>query len=213
MTCPVSILQNNLALQLAPVSIRELFILGTLPCQLYSFYQGTLILVRSPGESIDRQVLKEFIHRGMVKLFVLAKDRDLIIGEHQKLLIQNTRALSIGDKYDNILKQLNLLAINMHHLYQNNTNDELLNVQVKATKNLSTVLREKIKSVPQLFSDFNRQKHYYLYAQPLISSCLLLAFLDFLKIFDDKDQESLFLASYFKDIGMSTIPADQYGHS
>ena len=205
-----SIWQNNLALQLAPISMRELFILNSLPCDLYVFYQGKLSLVREQNTGLDRQLFKEFIRRGMIKLFVKTKVYQLVINEHQKLLINNTRALSIGDKYENISKQLNLLAINMHHLYQNNTNDELLNIQVKATKNLTAVLKDRIKMVPQLFADFTRQKHYYLYAQPLVSSFLLLAFLDFLKLFDDKDQESLFLASYFKDIGMSTIPSDQY---
>ena len=44
----------------------------------------------------------------------------------------------------------------------------------------------------------------------MLSSVLLLSFLQSIHLFHDKEVENLFLASYFKDIGIAMIPGDKY---
>jgi HD-GYP domain-containing protein (c-di-GMP phosphodiesterase class II) len=47
----------------------------------------------------------------------------------------------------------------------------------------------------------------------MLSSLMLLSFLQSIRLFHDKEIENLFLASYLKDIGFSIIPEEKYDES
>ena len=62
----------------------------------------------------------------------------------------------------------------------------------------------------QLYKEFIKQGHHYIYAQPFLSTLFLLGVMKNSRMYIDKDIELFFLTSYFKDIGMSAIPTEKY---
>jgi hypothetical protein len=98
----------------------------------------------------------------------------------------------------------------MGGLYQNPHNDDLLMLQFQSSQNLSKFLLENKKFLPYYYQSLTRENFHFTLAQPMLSSLMLLSFLQSTHLFHDKEVENLFLASYLKDIGLSLIPDEKY---
>lgn len=202
--------QNKLALQLMPISVRELLYLSECPCNVYTMRESIYTLTLKKGAFLTNQVLKDLIKNHHAKIFVKHEDRLDIISQQQDNLRQVTRSLSIGDPLEKGRKQINLLTINMRYLYENPTNDETLNLQFQSVKNLASFLLKKPEVHEPLYRHYLDQKHHFIFAQPLLSSLFVLGLLKQSHLYSDREIEQYFLTSYFKDVGMSAIPTEKY---
>ncbi|MBH47814.1 MAG: hypothetical protein CME71_06550 [Halobacteriovorax sp.] len=202
--------RNHLAFQLTSISVRELLFVTDLPCDVYGIKDGVFELVLKRRSYINKEVIKGLIQAGRFELFINHGERQKLITYHQDNLRKLTRSLSVGDPLEKGKKVLNLLTINMEYLYKDPTNDETLNLQYQSAKNLSAFLAANVDLHEPLYKSSIQMKHHFIFAQPLLSSLFLLGVLKMSHLFNAKDIESLFITSYFKDIGMSAIPTEKY---
>lgn len=205
-----AICHNSLPLRLTPLSIRELFFLQKIPCNIYGLDEGLFTIVLKEKAVMNKDTLKDLVFKKQVTLFAKKDEYKKIIESHQNNLRNVSRSLSIGDPLVNCKKHMNLLTINLQYLLANPIDDDLLNLQFQSVTNLSAFLMNNIGLHKSIYEEYLKQKHYYVFAQPLISSLFLLGVLKQSLVISNKEIESLFLTSYFKDVGMSTIPISVY---
>jgi hypothetical protein len=202
--------QNALNYQLTPISFREIFFIPESPCDIYALVDGIFKIVIGKNTTLSGQILKDLLLKNLSQLFVEEIDRDSLRKAQQENLRSVTRSLSIGDPLEKAKLQTNLLTINLGYLYEDPTNDDLLNLQIQSAKNLATFLYNKPQIHEALFREFLKQGHHFIFAQPLISTLFLLGVMKNSRLYIDKDVELFFLTSYLKDIGMSAIPVEKY---
>lgn len=201
---------NRLPYQVVPISIRELLFISTAPCDIYGLQNGLYFRSLRKGVFTDKNLLRDLISKGQIHLFVRREDRHLIIDTVQKNLLQVTRSLSLGSPLEKGKAQMNLLTINMSYLYSNPTSDSILKLQHQCAKNLAYFLLNNTDLLEPLLKVYIKQKHHFVFAQPLIASIFLLGLMKYSQLYSDQEIENLFITSYFKDIGMSSIPAEKY---
>ena len=201
--------QSHLALTLVPITIRELFYLPTSPCTVYIFEEGEFKTLVTKGQYLNPNNLKEIISSGHAKVFVQEFERKEIIELQQTNLRNLTRSFSMGNTIENCKKQLSLLTVNLRYLFEDPTNDESLNLQYQSLKILFKYLYDNPKVHEQIYHDYKKQGHHYVFSQPFLSSLFLIGILKMSHVYSEKEIESLFITSYFKDIGMSAIPVDK----
>lgn len=202
--------QAQLPLNLAAISIRELFFINVAPCDIYGPEDEVFRILVPKGTYINKTTIKDLLLKGNVHLFVKNKDRKEMITNMQNSLTQLTRSLSIGNSFEKAKGQMNLMSINLGQLYHDPIDDETLQMQYLCSKSLAYFLMKNLDLLEPLYSDFIKQKHHYILMQPLISSMLVLGVLKQAGLYNDQEIENLFIASYFKDIGMSIIPPEKY---
>lgn len=202
--------QNALNFKLTPISFREIFFIAEAPCDIYAQVDGLLKVVLYKKAEITAPLLKELLQKKLANLFVVEEDRNYLRLAQQENLINVTRSLSIGDPLEKARLQTNLLTLNLGYLYEDPTDDYVLNLQVQSAKNLATFLFNKPHIHEALYKEFIKQGHHYIFAQPFLSTLFLLGVMKNSRLYIDKDIELFFLTSYFKDIGMSAIPVEKY---
>ncbi len=203
--------QSSLSFTLTPIGIRELFYIDNAPCDIYSISEDRVYEIEIAQNSpISKELLKDLIHSRHANLFVEDHNFIKIVELQNENLRTITRSLSIGNPLNKGRKHLNLLSINLKYLYNDPTNDELLNLQYQSVKNLCSFLLKNQSYIKDLYKHFIKQKHHYIYSQPLMASVFLIGILKHSRIYSDKEIESLFITSYFKDIGMSAVPKSKY---
>lgn len=202
--------QNALNFKLTPIAFREIFFINEAPCDIYAMIDGLLSIVLYKKIEINNLVLKNLLLKNINQLFVLEKDRPQLINAQQDNLVNITRSLSIGDQFEKAKTQANLLTLNLSYLYEDPTNDYILNLQVQSAKNLAIFLYNKPHIHEALYKEYVKQGHHFIFAQPFLSTLFLLGVLKDSRLYTDKDVEQFFLTSYLKDIGMSSIPVEKY---
>lgn len=210
-TSPIS--QNRLSLKLKPVFVGQLIILESLHYPAFKYEEGIFSIILDKDEGISPQFISEYALNLGSEIFIFDEDYKLLNEKLKEDLTKLTRSLSIGSIFKNSKRHVNLLTMQMEHLYKNPFNDELLTNQFQNSKNLSTLLLSNKDIHSELYHSLNNQKYHYTHKQPLLSSILMLSFIQSLGLFTQKESQELFLASYFKDIGMSFIPRDKFEQS
>lgn len=206
------IMQNALVFKLMPVSLRELMAIGRTPSELYVPGENGPQVILKKNATVTPDAVKQLLQSQIVQLFCEEENYHLIIEDIQEELKKVTRSLSIGNPLDNAKKQVNLLTIHLAHLYESPTDNQRLQLQFQSVKNLVHFLAANPKIHSPLYHAFKEQKHHYIFAQPMFASIFLLGILQQSRLLSLKELESLFLTSYFKDIGMSVIPVDKYNY-
>jgi hypothetical protein len=202
--------QNSLTFKLTPIAFREIFFISESPCDVFAQVDGLFKIVLHKKAELSNTSLKDLLSRKLTNLFVMEDDRLLLRMAQQENLRNVTRSLSIGNSLEKARLQTNLLTLNLGYLYEDPTNDNLLNLQVQSAKNLATFLYNKPQIHEALYKEFIKQGHHYIFAQPFLSTLFLLGVMKNSRLYIDKDIELFFLTSYLKDIGMSAIPVDKY---
>lgn len=202
--------QNRLSLKLRPILVGELYLARKLEHPVYIFKNGFFYPVINEGSVPSKEQINTLIKNSHREVYVYPSDISEIKKNLETALIKVTRSLSVGDPLENGTKDLKLLSLNLSGLYQNPHNDELLMLQFQSTQNLSKFLMDNKKYQPYFFGNLIRENFHFTLSQPMLSSVLLLSFLQSIHLFHDKEVENLFLASYLKDIGISMIPGDKY---
>jgi hypothetical protein len=201
---------HRLQLKLKPIMVGELHLARKLTHPVYIFHDGIFTPVIDQGSIPTKDQITQLIKSSYREVFVYGTDEEEIKGNLENALIKITRSLSIGDPIENGTKGMKLLTLNLNNLYQNPHNDKLLMLQFQSSQNLGKFLIDQKKHQSQFYSNINQENFHYTLTQPLLSSVLLLSFLQATHLFHDKEIQNLFLTSYFKDIGLSMIPNHKY---
>lgn len=202
--------QNRLSLKLRPILVGELYLAKKLKHPVFIFKNGAFYPVIHEASVPTKDQINTLIKNSHREVYVFPDDIQDIKKNLETALIKVTRSLSVGDPIENGTKDLKLLSLNLGGLYENPHNDELLMLQFQSSQNLSKFLLENKKYQPYFFQNLIRENFHFTLSQPMLSSVLLLSFLQSIHLFHDKEVENLFLASYLKDIGISMIPGDKY---
>ncbi len=202
--------KNYLHFKMSKLQVRELFYLEQVPYPLYTIKDGLFEIVLHPHTPVTKELLRGLLEKQDLILFI-HRDQHAKLKEMQQSNLRNiSRSLSIGEPLPKGRKLLNLMTLNMIYLYQDPNNDEVLGLQYQASKNLSFFLLENQELLPKLFNDYLKAGHHYIYAQPIISSLFLIGVLKYSHRFSNKEIETLFITSLFKDIGMSALNEEKY---
>lgn len=202
--------QNRLSLKLKPILVGELYLAKKLKHPVFIFKNGAFYPVINEGSIPTKDQINTLIKNAHREVYVYPDDIQDIKKNLETALIKVTRSLSVGDPIENGTKDIKLLSLNLGGLYENPHNDELLMLQFQSSQNLSKFLMENKKYQPYFFQNLIRENFHFTLSQPMLSSVLLLSFLQSIHLFHDKEVENLFLSSYLKDIGISMIPGDKY---
>jgi hypothetical protein len=202
--------QHRLNLKLRPVLTGELFLARKLKNSVYVYRNGSFEIYFDEGSIPRREQIGDLIKAGQREVFVFPEDHETIKNNLQQALIKVTRSLSVGDPGENGNKNIKLLCLNMGGLYSNPHSDELLMLQFQSTQSLSKFLIDHKKFLPAYFQSLNQENFHFTLTQPMLSSLMLISFLHSTHLFNEREIENLFLASYFKDIGFSLIPGEKY---
>jgi len=201
---------HKLALKLKPILVGELFLARKLQHPVFIFKDGVFHPVIGGGAIPSKEQINGLIKGLHKEVYVFSEDLVEIKNNLESALVKITRSLSVGDPLENGTKDLKLLSLNLSGLYQNPHSDDLLMLQFQSSQNLSKFLMENRKHQPYFFQNLTRENFHFTLTQPMLSSVLLLAFLQAIHLFHDKEIENLFLTSYLKDIGISMIPDMKY---
>lgn len=197
---------HRLSLKLRAILVGELYLSRKLAHPVYIFKDGVFLPVISEGTVPSKDQINALIKNQQREVYVYREDQQEIKKNLETALIKVTRSLSVGDPLENGTKDIKLLSLNLGGLYENPHSDELLMLQFQSTQNLSKFLLENKKLQPFFFQNLTKENFHFTLAQPMLSSILLLSFLQSIHLFHEKELENLFLASYLKDIGFSMIP-------
>lgn len=205
-----SLRKHSLPLNLKPVYIGQLAILDALSEPAYTYRDGRFEIILKKREAITPEFLRNYATSISKEIFITYEDFESIHDKINQQLVQLSRTLSVGDPLKNSSRQANLLSLQMANLYNNPFSDELLKNQYQSSKNFSTLLFNNKQIHSDLYKRYLKQKHHYTVGQPMLASILLLSFIQHTQMFSEKEIQSLFLTSYFKDIGMSFIPREKF---
>jgi len=202
--------QHRLSLKLRPILVGELYLAKKLQNPVYIFKNGLFHPVIAGGSVPSKDQIAGLIKSSHKEVYLYSDDILEIKKSLEIALTKITRSLSVGDPFDNGSKHIKLLSLNLGGLYQNPHSDEQLMLQFQSTQNLGKFLLENKKFQPHFFHNLQKENFHFTLTQPMLSSVLLLSFLQSIHLFHDKEMENLFLTSYLKDIGLSMIPIDKY---
>ena len=201
---------NRLSLKLKPIFIGQLITVSTLKHPAFHYNHDHFEMAMKPSTGITHNFISQFAQQNSSQIFVHEEDFKEIHQNIKTELTKLTRSLSVGDPKRNAIKHTNLLSMQLENVYKDPFNDELLTNQFQSSKNLGSLLLNNKDIQKDLFHNIRKSNYHYTLTQPLLSSVLLLSFIQSLKIFTEKEIEALFLTSYFKDIGMSFIPREKF---
>jgi hypothetical protein len=202
--------QHRLSLKLRAILVGELYLVRKLKFPIYVFKSGAFHPVIPESSTPSREQINVLVKNSYREVYAFPEDVQEIKSNLETALIKVTRSLSVGDPVENGTKDLKLLSLNLSGLYSNPHDDELMMLQFQSSQNFSKFLMENKKLQPYFFQNLLHENFHFTLAQPMLSSLLLLSFLQNIHLFHDKEVENLFLCSYLKDIGISMIPSDKY---
>lgn len=202
-----------MGMQLREIALKEVALMEFAYGDLYRFDGGLFELTIPINSPIHKELLKSLALKGIRKLYIDVEDYFKITDNIKDKLIKATRSLSIGDAPSNARKHITLMSLHLQSLYTNPLNDEYLDVQFKGAQNLGKFLQVNKELTKLMYLELKKQKHHYVISQPILSSVLMIGYLNFIKVFQDKDVENLFITSFVKDIGMSFIPHEKFEKS
>lgn len=202
--------QYALAWQLKPISLRELLYLNETPSAVWGLENGLFKVLLQKKSFLNPQVLKSLIEKGHSQVYIPYEEQPQLNQLQEVELRRMTRGLSVGNPLDNGKKQISLLTTTLKHLYENPTDDHALSLQYQSVRSLGHFLYKNVEIHEPLYREIVKQKHHYIYVQPVLATLFLVGILKTARLYSDKEVENLFITSYFKDIGMSAIPAAKY---
>jgi hypothetical protein len=202
--------QNLMSLNLNAITIREVIVLEVSITDIFKYQDEQFTLCIPANQPIKKDILKKLIFEGHKHLFVPAQDYEKYKDELRDTLSKVTRSLSVGDPIANGAKHISLMTLNLQNLYDNPADGEALNAQYQGSLNLGKFLIEHKDIQGRMYKDLKNQRHHFVMGQPMLSTLMMLGFLQHLRVFSQRDIEQLFITSYFKDIGMSNIPKEKF---
>jgi hypothetical protein len=201
---------HQLPFYFSQVPTRELVSIGSAIHGVYIFQDNRFRLLFPPDKVIPIEKIKKALSLGILEVFVHQEDYDRIQAQFITKLRKNAASLSFGDGKKNATKQANLMSINLSNLYKNPHDDELLTILFQSSSNFMSFLKDNKKMIPSIYHELQKYRFHFTFVQPMLSSLMLLGFSTYIHSFNDRDLENLFIASYFKDLGMSYLPIESH---
>jgi len=201
---------NNLTIGHRPLGLRELWYIEQTPCDIFFSREGILTRLAEKNNPLTNQNIREWGDSSISRVFIKMEDYPKIIERQKENLRNHTRSISIGEPVEIGRKQAILLTICLKYFYEDTNNDELLTLLYQSVKSYSTFLINNIGVHHQIYNDYSKLKFHYIYSQPLLSSLFLIGILKHARIYTEKEMETAFITSYFKDVGMSAISVEKY---
>lgn len=201
---------HKLGLKLQAILVGELYLAKKITNAVYVYKDFHFCQVLEPGGVPSRDLINILLRNSHREVYVSISDNQEIRKNLEQALIKVTRSLSVGDPLENGQKDIKLLSLNLGGVYKNPHDDELLMLQFQSTQNLGKFLLENKKMHSSFFHNLNKENFHFTISQPMLSSLMLLSFLQTIHLFHDKEIENFFLASYLKDVGLSIIPEEKY---
>ncbi len=202
--------QHRLSLTLKSILVGELYLIKKFNHPAYIFKNGAFHPFIEKGSIPTRDQIQTLLDSDFKEVFVYQEEAAEVKENLQKALTKITRSLSVGDPLLNGTKDIKLLTLNLSNLYRNPHDDEALTIQFQSIQNLSKFLMGQKRYQSQLFSNLFKEKFHFTLTQPMLSSLLLLSFLQSTRLFNEKEIENLFVTSYLKDFGLAMIPKEKY---
>lgn len=202
--------RHRTPLKLLPIMIGELYFIKKLLNPIYIFENGVFVPVITNNVAPTKEEILSLIKKKYKEVFVYEDDFKNIRENLQKSLMKLTRSLSVGDPLINGVKEIQLLTVSMGNFYKNPLDEEALMLQFQCSQNLANFLLNNKKYHSTYFSSLSKENFHFTLVQPMLSSIMMLSFIQSLHMFNDKEIETLFLTSYFKDVGMGLIPSAKY---
>jgi hypothetical protein len=201
---------SSIALKLKAINVTRLALVGSLKNAAFAHFDGEFIQVLRGNEIISSEYIRQHALKHGPIIFISSEDAADIDEKLKEQLIKLTRSLSVGDPLKNGRRHGNLLTLQMSNLYDDPFNDQALATQYQSAQNFFNLMIKNKNIHKKVFEHVAGTPHHYTVSQPLLSSILLLSFLQHSKMFSKRELENLFLTSYFKDIGMSLIPREKF---
>jgi len=205
-----SIDQHKLILNLKAVQTSDLEYIRNLKHPIYFYKKKFIQKLFNHAGKLSQEHLQTLKKNGINEIFLHQEDADTLRKSREFNLIKTSRALSVGNPLENGKKVMQLLTLTMRDLYDNPHDDELLKLQFQNIQNLGQFLLNQSKNQAELFYHIQNYSIHFTQLQPMLSSTLMLSFLQSLRVFTFKEIETLFLTSYFKDFGFSIIPKEKF---
>ena len=202
--------KSRLSLKLKPIFIAKLMMFDSLESPAYSFKDGFFVKEIEANAGISIDFISNYAKTTSSEIFIHKEDYKALNERLNEEIVKLTRSLSIGNPKQKGVKHINLLSMQMENLYRDPFNDEILNNQFQSAKNFFNLIFQNKNIHKSLYNNLIKQNHHYTVAQPLLSSILLVSFLQSMSMFSEKEIQSYFLTSYFKDIGISLIPREKF---
>ena len=200
--------ENAQALTFIPIGMREVIVQGICPVPIFCMQDQRYVAYFTKGENISREKIQILVNLGVSELFVSQRDYHLLKEGLENLLRRTSRSLSMGAGTDHVKRLVNLLAIHMAMLFREPVNDSTLALHYQVVRALGAYLIEHRKCISDLYFSMEKFHHFYVFAQPVLSSLLYFGLLGHSQIFNNREMEVLFVTSYFKDLGLALLPHD-----
>jgi len=202
--------RHRLGLKLRPILVGELHLIKKLKFPAYIFQEGSFNQILEEGSTPKKEQIDNLLQNSFRDVYVHGEDLENVKENLRLALIKITRSLSVGDPLENGMRDIKLLTLNLGSLYKNPHDDNVLTLQFQSGLNLCNFLLENKRYQSTFYHNLANDKFHFTLMQPLLSSILLLSFLQSIRLFQQKEIEGLFLTSYLKDVGISMIPESKY---
>ena len=192
--------------KLSPVLLRELYYIEESPISLYQVEKSEVKTKIKKNSFINNHLLKELLLQDISFLYAHKSEKYYINKFISNKIYQTSRSLSIGNPSEKTKTLISLMCLNQKYIMEDVTNEDQIKLQYQSAKNLCYFLLKNIGLIDELYNHILKQKFYFLYSQPILSSLFMLGLIKYSSQYTDKNIEELFIASIFKDVGMSMIP-------
>ena len=189
------------------IPIQDLLYLSVAPFDLFTQDKlGTPTL--KAGQKIDRSTIKNIMRSGNFTLLFNQIEANQLKASYKKDIIEICKKFSHGNPSINIIKLCCLFISHQKLVYKNPFDRDLLQQHWSLLKIISEVINTNQQYLPKVFKTLSNLTFHYLSLQPLLSTIIYFSLLNFSKVFDQKFNQELFIASLLKDIGMSLVPVE-----
>lgn len=200
---------NQMDYALLPFHLKELVVCSKAPDDIYCQKEGIFQKILRKNTEIKRKDLLKFIEMGLLTLYTSEAGKSFIDQKVRSQTLIKSRSLFRQDPEVAGPQHMNFLSMNLEKLYKDPFEEALLKFQHQNTKVFAQFLIHNRDHARPLYDHYSDQQHFYTISQPLLSSLLLMNFLQTIDAFSEGDLQRLFIISYFKDIGMSFISKDR----
>lgn len=204
---------NTQALSYIPVGVKEVLVQGVIPANIFIFENGRFNYIFSKGEVITKEKIQKIVQLAVPTLYISKKDYSLLKEGLEEIIRKCGRSMSMGAGAENAKRMMNLLAIHLGMVFRGPTDDVALGLHYQSVRALAIFLLDNKKLISELYFAVDKMNHYYIYSQPLTSSLMFFGLLSSTQIFSAREMEVLFIASYFKDLGLSLLPGEMLNRS
>ncbi len=160
------------------------------------------------GTKINRATIESLTKSGYFTLLFDRLNAENLQQSYKKEIIEICKKFSHGNPTTNIIKTCCLLISHQKIVYKNPFDRNVVQQHWSLLKLMSEIFNVNQLHLPKVYKTLSSLKFHYLEIQPLLSTIIYFGLLNHSKVFDQKFNQELFIASLLKDLGMGLIPSE-----